>query len=184
MYKITGGGILIDVNHILEKAQIAEGMQVADLGCGTLGHFVFPLAKIVGKHGKVYAVDILRIALDTIDRRIKVEGSKNIETVWSNLEIFKATKIESSSLDAAMLLNTLYLSHKRVEIIRESVRMLKQGGKLMIVEWQNTNIPFGPPMGERVKEDSLIHGAGKFGLKFINEFIAGQYHYGVIFEKI
>ncbi len=184
MYKITGGGILIDVNHILEKAQIAESMQVADLGCGTLGHFVFPLAKIVGKNGKIYAVDILKIALDTIRRRIKLENFKNIETVWSDLEVFKATKIESSGLDAAMLLNTLYLSHKRAEIIRESVRMLKQGGKLIIVEWQSANIPFGPPMTERVKKDSLIHGAGKLGLKLIDEFIAGQYHYGVIFEKI
>ena len=184
MYKITGGGILIDAKHILEKAQIAEGMQVVDLGCGTLGHFVFPLAKIVGKNGKIYAVDILKIALDTIRRRIKLENFKNIETVWSDLEVFKATKIESSGLDAAMLLNTLYLSHKRAEIIRESVRMLKQGGKLIIVEWQSANIPFGPPMTERVKKDSLIHGAGKLGLKLIDEFIAGQYHYGVIFEKI
>ena len=53
MYKVTGGGILIDVNFILEKARIAEGMKVADLGCGTLGHFVFPAAKIVGKRGRV-----------------------------------------------------------------------------------------------------------------------------------
>ena len=184
MYKITGGGILIDVNHILEKAQIEKNMKVADLGCGTLGHFVFPLAKIVGKHGKVYAVDILRIALDTIKRRVRVENFKNIETVWSNLEIFKATKIESSGLDAAMLLNTLYLSHKRVEIIRESVRMLKQGSKLIIVEWRRVDIPFGPPVSERVKKNSLINGASKLGLKFVDEFIAGQYHYGLIFEKV
>lgn len=184
MYKITGGGILIDVNYILDKAQIAEGMSVADLGCGTLGHFVFPLAKIVGKHGRVYAVDILKMALDTIDRRIKVEGCKNIKTIWSDLELFNVTKIESSSLDVGLLLNTLYLSHKRVEIIRESMRMLKQQGKLMIVEWQNMNIPFGPPVDERVKKDSLVQGAGKLGLKFVDEFIAGEYHYGLIFEKI
>lgn len=175
---------MIDVNYILEKAQITEGMKVADLGCGTLGHFVFPLAKIVGEHGKVYAVDILKIALDTIDRRIKVEGSKNIKTVWSDLELFNAAKIESSSLDVGLLLNTLYLSHRRVEIIRESVRMLKQRGKLVIVEWRKINIPFGPPVEERVKKDLLIQGAGKLGLKFVDEFIAGQYHYGLIFEKI
>ena len=184
MYKVTGGGILIDVNYILEKAQILEDMQVADLGCGTLGHFVFPAAKIVGKHGKVYAVDILKVALDTIKRRIKVEGFKNIETIWSNLEIFKATKIESSSLDVAMLLNTLYLSHKRAEIIRESTRMLKQKAKLTIVEWQSANIPFGPPVNERVNKNSLIKGANKLGLKLVNEFIAGEYHYGLVFEKI
>jgi ubiquinone/menaquinone biosynthesis C-methylase UbiE len=183
MYKVTGGGILLDVNYILEKAQVKANMAVADLGCGTLGHFVFPVAKIVGEHGRVYAVDILHTALETIDRRIKLDQIKNIETVWSNLEIFQATKIESGKLDIGMLLNTLYLSHKRTEIMRESIRMIKTGGRLLVVEWEGSDIPFGPPIEERVKKDQLINSALKLGLQLEEEFIAGQYHYGLVFTK-
>lgn len=184
MVNINGGNILLDVNYILEKAQVGPNKVIADLGCGTSGHFVFPLSRVVGKHGKVYAVDILRVALESISRRIKIERVNNVETVWSNLEIFNATKIESSSLDVAFLINTLFLSHKRIEIIREASRMLKKDGRLIIVDWQNMDIPFGPPPEERVRKELVITGAKKIELKFEEEFLAGPYHYGLLFTKL
>ncbi len=183
MYKVTGGNQLLDVNQILSKAQIDEGMKVADFGCGATGHFVFPTSEAVGKDGRVYAIDILKSALESIEKRVKQENIKNIKIVWSNLEIFNATKIESGSLDIVLLMNTLYQSQKRVEILREAIRMLKKGGKLVIVEWKSTAIPFGPPINERVKMSLLKIRAQKLGLKFEEEFFVGQYHYGLLFIK-
>ena len=183
MHNVTGGDKLLDVKVILNKAEIGEGMKVADLGCGSTGHFVFPASAMVGEKGLVYAVDILKTVLETINRRIKYENAKNIITVWSNIEIFKATKIESGSLNVALLVNTLYQSHKRAEIIRESVRMIKKGGKLIIVEWKNIALPFGPPAEERVNKDALIKSGPRLGLEFEEEFFAGHYHYGLIFTK-
>jgi len=184
MLRITGGNVLLDVNVILSKAGVGEKMKVADLGCGASGHFVFPAASMVGEKGEVYAVDILKTVLETISRRIKQENISNIKTIWSNLEIFGATKIESGSLDLAFLVDTLYQSHKRVEILRESVRMLKKEGKLIVVEWKNIALPFGPPVEERVKIDPIKVGAQKLGLKLEEEFFAGQYHYGLVFVKL
>jgi len=184
MFKSTGGSALLDVNFILDKAQISKDIKVADLGCGASGHFVFPIAKIVGKWGRVYAVDILKTILGTINRKIKQENLDNIETVWSNLEVFKATKIAAGSLDVALLINTLYQSHKRAEILRESIRMMKKGGKLLVVEWKNISSPFGPPAEERVKPDLLRTAGKKLGLKIEDEFDAGQYHFGILFIKL
>lgn len=185
MNRLTGGNVLIDPQLIIKKAGISDKMKVADLGCGALGHFVFPTAKVVGKKGKMYAVDILKTILENIQKRAKQDGLDNIiETVWTDLEIFGATKIESSSLDVAMLINTLYQSHKRVEILRESIRMLKKDGKLLVVEWENIATPLGPPAEERVKSESMISAAPKLGLKLEEEFEAGQYHYGLIFTKL
>ena len=181
---MTGGNSLLDVNLILTKAAVTQDMKVADLGCGTTGHFVFPAAEIVGRDGVVYAVDIMRTTLETIDRRKKQENVINVETIWSNLEILNATKIESSSLDIALLINTLYQSHKRIEVVREAVRMLKKGGRLIIVEWKNVNLPFGPPVEERVNLGLLKKAASKVGLNLDEEFFAGQYHYGLLFSKI
>jgi len=184
MFKATGGNVLLDVNFILSKAQISEDMKVADLGCGASGHFVFPAAKIVGKGGKIFAVDILKTVLEETNKRVKQDNLDNIKTVWSNLEIFKATKIESGSLDVVLLINTLYQSHKRPEILREAIRMLKKGGKLLVVEWRNISSPFGPPAEERVKVDLLKAGGRKLGLEIEDEFEAGQYHYGILFIKL
>ena len=109
---------------------------------------------------------------------------EKLKTIWSNLEIFGATKIEAGSLDIAMLINTLHQSHKRAEILRESVRLLKKNGKLVIVEWKNIAAPLGPPLTERVKKELIDNGAKKLGLQAEEEFEAGQYHYGLIYIKI
>jgi len=180
----TGGNVLLDVNHILSKAQINENLRVADLGCGASGHFVFPAARAVGKNGRVFAIDILKTNLETINRRIKVENYENVETVWSNLEVFKATKIESGSLDVALLINTLYQSHKRAEILRESIRLLKKGGRLLVAEWKSSSSPIGPPVDERVNAELLKIAGQKLGLKIEDEFEAGQYHFGLLFSKL
>jgi ubiquinone/menaquinone biosynthesis C-methylase UbiE len=184
MLKTKGGNALLDAGFVLGKARVAESLKVADLGCGASGHFVFPAAKLVGKRGVVYAVDILKTVLEEIKRRARQENIDNIQAIWSNLEIFKATKIESGSLDVAFLINTLYQSPKRAEILREAVRMLKKGAKLLVVEWKNISSPFGPPPEERVKIDLLKTVAKKLGLGIEEEFEAGQYHYGILFIKL
>ena len=182
--RIIKNNLLLDADLILNNAEIEENMKVADLGCGSMGYFVFQLAKIVGNNGKVFAVDIMKTVLESIKRKIKVENLKNIETVWSDLEKFKATKIENSSIDVALLINTLYQSQKRAEILRETVRMVKKYGKIVIVEWRDFKIPFGPPVSKRVKNELLKINAPKLGLKLEKEFLAGSYHYGLIFIKI
>jgi ubiquinone/menaquinone biosynthesis C-methylase UbiE len=181
---ITGGNALLDPNYILKKAKLGDSMRVADLGCGTSGHFLFPAAKIVGKKGRVFAVDILKTTLENLNRRIRVDNFENIETMWSNLEIFGAAKIESNSIDVALLINTLYQSHKRAEILREAARLLKKGSYLLVVEWRNVSLPFGPPASERVDSSQLNIMARKLGLEIEEEFNAGQYHYGVLFVKL
>ena len=45
MVNINGGNILLDVDYILKKAGVGPNKVVADLGCGTSGHFVFPFVK-------------------------------------------------------------------------------------------------------------------------------------------
>ena len=183
MVYLAGNSVLLDVNYILRKAGIGEEMRVAALGCGASGHFVFPSAELVGKGGLVYAVDILKPVLENIKRRAKLENYENIETVWSNLEIFNATKIESGSLDVDFLINTMYQSHKRGEMMREAARLLKKDGRLLIVEWKNIASPFGPPPSERVDINQVKAVGKKLGLNIQAEFEAGQFHYGVLFSK-
>jgi ubiquinone/menaquinone biosynthesis C-methylase UbiE len=184
MKKIIGGDALLDAYFILEKAKIGDKMKIADFGCGSLGHFLFPAASIVGKNGRVYAVDILKTSLETIVRRAKVENYQNIQTVWSDLEIFNATKIETGSIDVGLLINTLYHSRKRVDMLRECIRMIKKGGKLIVVEWSNMALPFGPSPEARVKKELLENVAGRLGLHLEAEFEAGHYHYGLVFIKL
>lgn len=183
MQKLASGNFLLDVPEIMKHLHILSKMKIADLGCGSGGHFVIPASYKVGKNGKVYAVDILKTVLEVIDRMARQENINNIETVWSNLEVFRATKIPSTSLDIALLINTLYLSKHRVEILREAIRLIKRKGKLIVIEWENADLPIGPSAEDRVIKENLILGCKKMGLSLEEEFNPGPYHYGLIFEK-
>ena len=175
---------LFNIALILKKLEIKEENKVAELGCGNFGFFVFPLARLVGRRGKVFAVDILKSTLGEVSRESKKENLPQVNTVWSDLEIFKATKIETNSLDSALLVNTLHQSQKKVEILREARRLLKRNGKLLIIEWENADTPFGPKIEQRVNLNSLKKIIPKLGLTLQEEFKAGPYHYGLILTKL
>lgn len=176
--------VLFDIPAILAKINVGTRQQVAELGCGNFGFFVFPLARIVGHEGRVYAVDILKPTLDDISREAKKSNLPQVRPIWSNLEIFKATKIESSSLDSALLVNVLHQSEKKVEILREAVRLLKRGGRLLIIEWKLSDLPLGPAADKRINLPALRAAAPKIGLEINEEFDAGPYHFGLILSKI
>lgn len=181
--KISGGNILLDPYYIWEQSGLGAGMKVADFGCGAAGHFVIPAAKIVGEKGVVYAVDLLKSVLEAVKSRAKLENVSNVEYVWSNLEIYGATKINPESLDFVLLANTLWQIKKNEEVFREAARLTKQGGKIVVVEWEMGEAPLGPPPSRRISKDYARELAAKNNFKEIKEFKAGPYHYGLIFVK-
>jgi ubiquinone/menaquinone biosynthesis C-methylase UbiE len=183
MTKTTEVNLLLDTKLILNKINITDNIRIADLGCGSLGYFIFLLAERVGNNGLVYAVDILKSIIESLEKKIKIDNIKNVKPIWSDLEVFGATHIESGSLDTALLINTLFQSKKRAGLLREATRMLKKGGQLIIIEWKNVSLPFGPQINERVQEDLLRIACQKLGYELENDFIAGPYHYGLIFIK-
>jgi len=176
------GNALIKVD-LVEKVGVESGMKVGDLGCGNLGFFSFPAAKAVSKDGIVYAVDILKPVLSAVESKARQDGYDNIQTVWSNLEMVGATKIQEGSLDIALLVNMLFQSKKDDLVIREASRLVKRGGKVVVVDWLKIAAPFGPAVEDRTNPDEIKKFSVDAGLKLLDEFDAGPYHYGIVFEK-
>jgi len=83
-----------------------------------------------------------------------------------------------------LLINILHQSKKYKEIIRESIRMIRPQGKLLIIEWKNIVLPFGPPLEVRIKKDILKNKVQELGLKLEKEFSVSEYHYSLFFTKI
>jgi ubiquinone/menaquinone biosynthesis C-methylase UbiE len=183
MVNTSGGNQLLDPQRLLIEVGVQKNQQVADLGCGAVGHFVFPAAEMVGDKGLVYAVDIRRIILEGIKNRARIEGKENIKTVWSNLEVYRGTGILDNSLDVAMLINVLFQNKKQEEIIHEAVRMVKPGGRLAIVDWKPEKSVLGPPLEIRAKPEVLIKLCQKEGLTVEREFEPGNFHFGLLFNK-
>lgn len=180
---MPGGNNLISPVKIFEKLGLGSGMRVGDFGCGRLGVFALTAAKIVGDKGMVYAVDVVKTILAALEERAKTERIDNIKTVWSNLEVYGATKVENESLDAGFIINVLFQTDKDAAIIRECSRMVKPGGKLMIIDWKKEGALFGPALKDRIDREEVARTAGGLGLKQVDSFEAGPCHFGMIFEK-
>lgn len=175
---------LLDPQALLNKElDLQFGHQVADMGCGGAGYFTLPAARLVGTRGKVYAVDVLKTALDGVLSKAKLDNLANIETVWSDIEKVGATKIPPATLDAALLINIMFQSRKNQQMMQESQRLLKTGGKLFIVDWKVEPTPFGPPPANRLPPQTIIQMATKVGFSVAKEFEAGAYHYGLVLIK-
>ena len=177
--------VIINIPEILQKAGLRPGQTVADLGTGREGRFALAAGKTVGEYGKVWAIDISKDLLPSIETKAAMLGINNVHTLWSDLEMVGASKstIPDDSIDLAVVATVLYQSKKKKQIIEEAVRMTKSGGKIVVVDWKKIETPFGPPMTERVDPEDVKTIASGLGLLLLEEFEAGEYHYGMIFQK-
>lgn len=175
---------LLRPDLVAERAGVKAGQKIADLGCGRSGHLAFYLTRLVGAHGLVYAVDIIKPHLEEIDSELNRHEIKNLRTVWSDLELAGATNIEESSLDLVFIVNTLHQSKKPLDLLKEAARLTKSGAKLVVVDWSRHASPLGPDEKQRIDKRKLVDAVKKIGLYLDNEFTAGQYHFGLVLTKM
>lgn len=181
---IPSNSILLDAPSVLAKAGVRAGSIVADLGCGTSGHFVIPASRMVGPTGRVFAVDILKSVLSGVESRAKLEGATSIETVWGNCEMLKGVKIPDNTVDITLVINNLYLTKSRQLFLREASRLTKIGGKVLVIDWKTVASPLGPPAESRVGSDAVRFDADAIGLKFVESWDPAPYFWGLVFTRL
>jgi ArsR family transcriptional regulator len=106
-------------------ALLDPGWTVGDLGCGT-GQLAASLAPFVGR---VIAVDDSPAMIAAAQRRLG--GLSNVEVRSGRLE---ALPIDDGRLDAALLFLVLHHVVEPVEVLKEVARVLRPGGRLLIVD--------------------------------------------------
>ena len=167
----------LNPQEILNKLDLRTAMVAVDFGCGS-GGWVIPLAKKL-EEGKVYGLDILAEPLSALEGKAKAEKILNIETTIADAE--KGTKLLSESCDLVLMTNLLFECDDKTKVLAEGKRVLKPGGKILVVDWIKDN-PLTKEI-EYVSFDEIKEIAQDLGLKLEKEFPAGAYHYGVVFSK-
>ena len=168
--------------RIVGEFGIREGMSVADFGSGA-GYFTIILGQKVGENGKVYALDVQETALDNVRVKARAADVKNVETIRTDLEVAGSSGLPDNSQDAVLLANILFQSDKKSDIIREAVRVLKNGGRIILIDWKLGTGGFGPPDERRTDETAMRNLVVAERLTFEKSIDAGQFHYGMTFVK-
>lgn len=166
----------------LNELGVREGMYVADFGAG-VGAYTIPLARLVGEYGRVYAVEVQKEFLINIRSATDKQGFSNIEVLWGDIEQLGGTKIKDATVDAVVISNVLFQAEDKPGLIREAKRILKLGGKILIVDWKESFGNLGPTKDAVVPVDTARMLCEKEGFTEKKEFNAGAHHYGIIMFK-
>ena len=172
----------IDPEKVIDQIDLHEGNVVADFGCGT-GYFSFPIAKKIGDRGILYSLDVLPQIIEVIESQAKVEGLKNIVTKRVNFEKAGGSKLADEILDWVIIKDVLYQNKEKSALLAEAKRVLKKGGKALIVEWKKESALIGPEMNLRIEKEEVEKIAKDGGWEFLKEVDAGKVHYGIILIK-
>ena len=109
---------------------VAEGATAADVGCGP-GFFVKALARLVGRDGRVLAVDVQQCMLDRVRR--KLDGSGLADRV-----VLHRCGEETLSLpfpvDFALLVWSLHEMPAPGRVLAQLRGSLNAGGRILVVE--------------------------------------------------
>jgi len=159
---------------------LREGMKVADLGAGT-GHYALAAANIVGKEGRVYAIDVQEDILKHIRDKAADKDLKNIDTIWGDVEKPAGTKLRDASVNAVILSNTLFQLDHKGGAITEIKRILMPGGKLLVVDWAGAYGGLGPHPDHVVPEQNAEALFIEAGFHKVKAFRGGPHHYSILF---
>jgi ubiquinone/menaquinone biosynthesis C-methylase UbiE len=155
-------------------------MHVADFGTGRTGHIVFPAAVMVGAKGVVYAVDILREALESVHKRALLEGLTHIHPVWGNVEVEQGVAIPSKSIDVVFMINALHRMENHTVPLNEAKRLLKEKSRLIIVDWVETLPGLSPPNEKFIDFSALAAALRQDGWAIQENTRLGNYHHLLI----
>ena len=162
----------MDPDVILPKAGLKPGMTLVDIGCGQ-GYFAIPAARIAGKKGRVYGIDIDEEALELLGRKAS-EAGLDIKVITGEGE--KTIACEGCA-DIVFFGICLHDFEAPEKVLANARRMLKPGGTLANLDWKKAEMQGGPPVEARLSERQASKLIADAGLKVQSaEDISGRYY--------
>lgn len=179
---MSSGNALLHAMEILEALDVESGDHVADLASGRTGHFVFGAARTVGDDGRVYAVDLLRDALSVLEGYRALHRLQNVIPVWGNLERHQGVDIPEHSLDCALLVHALGYMKEQEAAVREAQRLMKPGGRVVVIDWQRDARHPLAPLARAGSSDTADVLFSHIGCKKHGEFSPSPWHWGRVYR--
>jgi arsenite methyltransferase len=154
-------------DEILETLALHSGQNIADIGVGG-GYFSLRFAETVKPGGRVYAVD-------TNEQFLNLLSSMSRERGLSNLEPVRATEgplpLPKGGLDLLFMRNVYHHLTNRVQYFKGVVPMLKDHGRIAIVEYRSAaHFSFRGMFKHYVPEDRIVNEMGEAGYKLEGAF--------------
>ena len=181
----------LDSNEIIDELNLKGSETIMDAGCGD-GHIAIKLLEEYIDSGYVYAVDIYDASIDDME---KYKAENNVENLINiEADITEGISgIDDETFDVILMVNVFHgfkASRKLDDAVNEFARLIKNDGRIAIMDYKKWDVPKGPPTQARSSPDELVELFKKHNLKmtYLNEEIGedipeGKSHFLIVFEK-
>ena len=166
-----------DPDLIWEKMALKSPLVLIEIGAGT-GFFALPFSEKM-KTGKVYACDISDDMLAWMKSNIPEKYAGAV--IPTEMEE-SAVPLPDGCADLVYMINLHHELEDPKRLMAETHRLLKSGGKIMIIDWDE-RAPFGPPPSIRVSEATLYAQMEDAGYVDIRRYDDLPYSHFLVAEK-
>lgn len=154
---------LINPEKVMKLLEIKEDDTIADLGAGN-GYFTIPMAQKTTS--TLYAVDVETKMLDLLKEQAEKAQLDNIHYIIGDLEDIPLRK---DSVDKALIAFVTHEIPNLKQALFECKRIIKPGGQLLIVDWEEVEMDEGPPVEHRISSQKFSNILNKHNIS--NEII-------------
>ncbi len=181
----------LDSDEIISELNLKGNETFMDAGCGD-GHIAIKVVEEYLPDGTVYAVDVYDASIEDMEA---YKAENNVENLINiEADITKGIPgVDDESIDVVLMVNVFHgfrASRTMDEAIDEFARIIKQDGKIAIMDYKAWDVPKGPPTAFRSSPEELEEVFAKHGLKMthLNEEMGedipqGKSHYFIVFQK-
>ena len=128
LYKLSSP--FFSVKKIAQTFDIKEGSTVIDYGCGP-GRYTKIISEYLGQNGKLYSLDIQKLAMKYVNEKIKKYNLNNVETVLAN---GYSSNLEENCADFIYAMDMFHMIENPNDFLKELHRLLKNDGILAIAD--------------------------------------------------
>lgn len=173
--------MFLNPKQIVSALAVTPGLKIADLGAGT-GAFSIACAERIGENGKVYAIEVQNNLFLKIKEEIKSKHAGNVEPILGDIEVSGGTHISDSLIDVVLLANVMFQIEDKDGCVSEVKRILKSGGRVVIIDWTDSFMGMGPRPESIFDEQKARAFFEAKGFSFVEKINTGEHHYGIILK--
>jgi SAM-dependent methyltransferase len=159
-------------DRVVAALKLQRGGLAAEIGPGT-GQFAIRMAKVVGEGGRVYAIDVEPRMLEVLAERAATAG------VWGIVGLLapEGGGLPPEPVDVILMVNVFHHVQGRAGYLRTLASRLKPGGRIVIVDFHDRELPVGPPPDHKLSRADALAAVQEAGLRLVREerFLPHQY---------
>jgi ubiquinone/menaquinone biosynthesis C-methylase UbiE len=163
--------------EVVQALRLKEGMAVADLGAGT-GYFMPYLAAAVGEPGTVFAVEPEPKLVVHLRERAEKSGAANVVPILGS---FDNPRLPFRGIDLVLIVDTFHHIDERLDYMRRLRHVLRDGGRIAIIDWFKRPLPEGPPPDHKIDRGQVVAEMEAAGYRLVEEPEILEYQYFLIF---